>query len=97
MTNKEIRDFMKQTCCPFLAARKGYWIGADSKKEKSMKGKTFYLDNAYNYLKNQESNIKKGRFLSGKKYDKESKQQIIDWAIKAYDRKIKELEEVLSN
>ena len=95
MTSKEIRDFMKQTCCPFLAARKGYWIGAGSEKEKSMKGKNFYPDNAYNYLRSQESNVKKGRFLSGEKYDKECRQQIVEWATKAYDRKIKELEDVL--
>lgn len=41
MTDKEIAKFIKQTSCPFLAARKGYWIGADSPKEKYMKGKNF--------------------------------------------------------
>ena len=96
MTNKEIRDFIKQTCCPFLAARKGYWITGDSTKEKYMKGKKFHLNNAYNYLKRQEFSIKHGEFLCGEKYDKRYKKQIIDWASKAYDRKIEELEEALN-
>lgn len=97
VTNKEIRNFMKQTCCPFLAARKGYWIGGDSPKEKSIKKKDFYLDDAYKYLKKQENNIKRGSFLSGHNYDRNNRTQIIDWASKAYDRKIEELEEILSN
>lgn len=96
MTNKEIRNFIKQTCCPFLAARKGYWIGGDSPKEKSMKGKKFYPENAYKYLKKHEFSIKSGEFLCGEKYDKKYKTKIIDWGSKAYDRKIKELEEVLN-
>lgn len=97
MTDKEIRNFIKQTCCPFLAARKGYWIGADSPKEKYMKGKKFYCENAYNYLKRQEFSIKSGKFLSGQKYDRSYQKQIIDWASEAYDRKINELKEVLNN
>lgn len=92
MSDKEIRDFIKQTCCPFLAARKGYWISADSPKEKYMKGKKFHLQNAYKYLKSQEHSIKRGAFLAGMNYDIRYKKQIINWASAAYDRKIVELE-----
>lgn len=95
MTDKEIRDFIKQTCCPFLAARKGYWIGADSSKEKYIKGKNFYCETAYKYLKGQEYSIKRGLFLQGLEYDISCKKQIIDWASAAYDRKIQELELVI--
>lgn len=97
MTNKEIIEFIKQTSCPFLSARKNYWIGADSPNEKYMKGKNFYRENAYKYLKSQEYSIKSGLFLSGVKYDKKNKEQIVDWASKAYDRKINELEEAMDN
>lgn len=97
MTKKEIAIFIKQTSCPFLAARKGYWISADSAKEKYMKGKNFYRDNAYNYLKKQEYGIKSGIFLQGEKYDRRYKEQIIEWASEAYDRKIKELEDAMNS
>lgn len=97
MNNKEIRDFIKQTCCPFLAARKGYWISAESPKEKYMKGKNFHLQNAYKYLKSQEYSIKRGMFLQGLKYDIRHKEQIIDWASEAYDRKIEELEDAMND
>lgn len=96
MNDMEIRNFIKQTCCPFLAARKGYWIGGDSTKEKYMKGKNFYGDNAYNYLKKHEYSIKSGEFLGGENYDKKYRHKIIDWASAAYDRKVKELEEALN-
>lgn len=96
MTDKEIAKFIKQTSCPFLAARKGYWIGADSPKEKYMKGKKFYRKNAYNYLKNQEYSIRSGLFLQGVEYDKKYKKQIVEWASDVYDRKIKELEEAMN-
>lgn len=95
MTNKEIKEFIRQTCCPFLAARKWYWLRGTNEKQKYIKGKNFYLENAYNYLKSQEFSIKNGEFLAGEEYDPKYKQQIINWASKAYDRKIKELEEVM--
>ena len=95
MTSKEIREFIRQTCCPFLAARKGYWIGGMDVRQRKIKGKNFYLENAYNYLIKQEYSIKSGEFLDGELYDKKYKQQIIEWASKAYDRKVKELEEVM--
>lgn len=97
MTDKEIRELIKQTDCPFLAARKGYWIGADSPKEIFMMGKDFYRENAYKYLKNQEYHIKRGLFLSEVRYDRKNEKQIVDWASDAYDRKIKELEEAIGN
>lgn len=95
MTSKEIREFIRQTCCPFLAARKGYWIGAMDARQRNIKGKNFYSENAYNYLIKQEYSIKSGEFLEGEQYDKKYKQQIIEWASKAYDRKVKELEKVM--
>ena len=95
MTDKEIANFIKQTSCPFLAARKGYWIGADSVKEKYMKGKNFYREQAYNDLKRQEYTIKNGVFLQGEDYDVRYKQQIIDWASNACDRKLEELKNAM--
>lgn len=96
MTSKEIREFVKQTCCPFLAARKWYWIGGGrNPKQTCIKGENFYLKNAYNYLIKQEDAIKNGEFLNGEKYDPKYKQQIVEWASKAYDRKVKEFEEVM--
>ena len=95
MEDMEIALIMEKSEVPFLGADDGIWINADGKffSIKSMDSE--YRENAYNYLIKQEENIKRGLFLPSVKYDKKYEQDILDFAKKAYKRKLKELEKYM--
>lgn len=93
MDEFEVREMLKETDIPFLAAGYNEWIGADRKLLSFDEMGKDYLENCYNYLVKQEDNITRG--FSGnnrkRKFSEAEQREILKITNKLYKRKLNEL------
>lgn len=97
MDELEVRELLKKTSFPFLAAYEEEWINAEGKTLTFDEMGKSYLESCRNYLKKQKGNIDRGFFLQGAKviYDESQYENIVDITKKLYERKLKELDNYL--
>lgn len=91
MDEIDIRELLKKTSYPFLAAYENEWINADGHTLSFDEMGKKYLKNCYKYLLEQKENIERGFLLQGIKFDKNQYENIMRTTIEFYNKKINEL------
>lgn len=95
MDEFDIRELLKKTSYPFLAAYENKWIDADGKTHSFDEMGKKYLKNCYKYLQEQKENIERGIFLQGIKFDRNQYKNIMRTTMELYNKKINELKEYI--
>ena len=94
-----LRELLKDSCCPFLAAYENEWINGNGEVltfDEMKKRDNKYLENCFNYLIRQKDTVERGSFLSGMKYDKKLYAEIVSEARILYLKKLKELNDYIT-
>jgi hypothetical protein len=95
MDEFDVRELLKETSYPFLAAHENEWINSEGNILSFDDMSKKYLENCYKYLLEQKEKIKKGFFLQGVKYDKSQYENIVDITNELFERKVSELKKYI--
>lgn len=95
MNNREFKSIILNSSSPYLIAPKGIWINADREELYLDEMDMDYKENCYYMLKKAESDIKRGFFLNGVRFDQSDYGMILEKALELYDEKLLELKREL--
>ena len=95
MDEFDVRELLKGTSYPFLAAYENEWIDAYGSVFTFDEMGKKYLKNCHKYLLEHRENIERGFFLQGIKFDKNQYENILRIAIELYNKKINELKKYI--
>lgn len=91
MNDLILRNILKESSMPYLAAPQGFWIDGDRNMWELTKMKKEYLVNCYKTLQRDVKNIGRGFFLGGVDFDMNNYDEIIRKANELCNKKINEL------
>lgn len=91
MDEFEVRELLKKSSYPFLAAYSNEWIDSDGRKLSFDDMARKHLENCYNMLQEQKYGIERGFFLGGVKYDESKYEEIVEITKRLYYAKMEEL------
>lgn len=95
MDEYEVREVLKKSSYPFLAAYNNEWIDSDGKELSFDDMGRTYLKNCYKMLQEQKYGIEHGFFLEGVKYDEAKYEEIVETTKRLYYAKTDELKNYL--
>lgn len=91
MDEFDVRELLKKTSYPFLAAYDNEWINSEGNILSFDDMSKKYLNNCYKYLLDRKEDIERGFFLEGTKYDKSQYENILGITNELFERKVNEL------
>lgn len=95
MDELEVRDILRDSSFPYLAAFEGEWIDADRRTLSFDEMGREHLQSCLKMLKKQKYTIEHGFFLEGVDFDEEKYEDIVEITKKLYCKKVEELKEYL--
>lgn len=96
MNELGVRELLKKTSYPFLAAYENEWIDSDKKLLQFDDMSKKYLQNCYKYLLERKEDIERGFFLQGIEYDKGQYENIVSITSELFERKVREIKQYIS-